>query len=122
MANEFTETYGITLTNGNLTAQFPQRTRQSSQTTSGISDTAPTIGTSEEDVTFPDLTTPGKCILHNLDSTNYVEYGPKSGGSMVLLGKLQPGEVQQIRLGASVTLRLKANTAACKVRVMCFET
>jgi len=79
-----------------------------------------TIGTSEEDVTFTDITTPRVVTMYNLDGTNYVTWGPKSGGAMVLCGKLYPlssdkGIAAQFELGASVTIRMVANTAACQV-------
>lgn len=83
-----------------------------------------TIGTSEEDVTFTDITTPRVVTMYNLDPTNYVTWGPKSGGSMILLGKLYPlnssvqGVAAQFELGASVTIRMIANTAACQVLFM----
>lgn len=122
MPNEFTTTVGVTLTNGNLRVSFPQVSRQSNQTTAGLSDQVLSIGTSEENVSFTDITTPGLCVLHNLDSTNYVEYGQSDGGTMKKVGKLAAGDVHLIRIAGSVTLRMQANTAACKVRVMCFET
>lgn len=122
MANEITLSLGLQLVNGNLRAQFPQVSSQYTQTTSGLSDQVLSIGTSEENVSFTDVTTPGLVVLHNLDSTNYVEYGMSDGGTMKTLGKLAAGDKHLIRLAASTTLRMKANTAACKVRVMCLET
>ena len=122
MANEFTISVGLTLVNGSLRAQFPQLSRQYTQTTSGMSDQVLSIGTSEEDVSFGDVATPGFVVLHNLDSTNYVEYGQSDGGTMKKTGKLAAGDVHLIRLAGSVTLRMQANTATCKVRVMGFET
>lgn len=79
-----------------------------------------TIGTSEEDITFTDITTPRVVTMYNLDGTNYVSWGPKSGGAMVLCGTLYPqsssiGVAAQFELGASVTIRMAANTAACQV-------
>jgi hypothetical protein len=122
MANEITSTIGLTLVNGNLRVSFPQVARQYTQTTSGLSDQVLSIGTSEENVSFGDVSTPGILVLHNLDSTNYVEYGQSDGGTMKKLGKLAAGDVHTFRLAGSVTLRMQANTAACKVRVMCLET
>ena len=122
MANEITLTVGLQLVNGNLRVQFPQVASQYTQTTSGLSDQVLSIGTSEENVSFTDVTTPGVTVLHNLDSTNYVEYGMSDAGTMKTLGKLMPGDKHVLRLAASTTLRMKANTAACKVRVLCLET
>lgn len=75
-----------------------------------------TIGTSEEDISFGDVV-PGYVILENLDPTNYVEIGPKSGGAMILYQKISAGCFAIIELGASVTMRAKANTAAVSLRV-----
>lgn len=122
MANEITLTVGLQLVNSNLRAQFPQVSSQYTQTTAGMSDQVLSIGTSEEDVAMVDITTPGVCVLHNLDSTNFVKWGPKSGGAMIEMGRLKAGDKQVIRFGASVTLRMIADTATCKVRVMCLET
>lgn len=122
MANEITLTLGLQLINSNLRATYPQIASQYTQTTAGMSDQVITVGTSEEDISFTDITTPGVCVLHNLDSTNFVKYGPKSGGSMVEMGRLKPGDKQVIRFGSSVTLRMVADTASCKVRIMCLET
>ena len=69
-----------------------------------------------------DSSTPGVCVLHNLDTTNYVEYGMSDSGTIKKLAKLSPGDVHMIRIAASTTLRMQANTAACKVRVLCLET
>ena len=74
------------------------------------------IGTSEEDIAFGDVT-PRFIMIENLDATNFVKYGPKSGGSMVLLGRVSPGGMAPFELGAGVTLRMVADTAACNVRI-----
>ena len=122
MASEITLSLGLQLVNGSLRAQFPQVSSQYTQTTSGLSDQVLSIGTSEENVAFGDVATPGLTVLHNLDSTNYVDYGMSDGGTMKAVGRLKAGDKHIIRIGASVTLRMQANTAACKVRVMCLET
>jgi len=76
------------------------------------------IGTTEEVVTFTDITTNGLLYLENLDPTNYVQFGPTSGGAMVVQGRLNPKDPPAIfRLEPGAVLRLKANVAACKVRI-----
>ena len=122
MADELTETYSFMLVNGNLRAQFPQIARKYSQPTAGMSDQVLSIGTTAEAVTFGDVATPGVIVLHNLDAANYIEFGPDDGGTMKNCGKVNAGEVERFRLASGVTLKLKANTAACKVRVLCLET
>lgn len=122
MANQITLSLGLQLVNGSLRAQFPQVSSQYTQTTSGLSDQVLSIGTSEENVAFGDVATPGLTVLHNLDDTNHVTYGMSDGGTMKAIGKLMPGDKHMIRIAESATLRMLANTAACKVRIMCLET
>lgn len=76
------------------------------------------IGTSEEAITFTDITTEGWLFMKNLDATNYVQWGPTTGGAMVVMGRLKAGEEACFRMDSGATLRLQANTAACKVDLM----
>lgn len=122
MANEITVSVGVQVTNGSLTDQFQMVALKRDQAASGKSDQVLSIGTSEEDVSFGDVATPGIVVLHNLDATNYVEYGMSDTGTMKKLGKLIAGDKAMFRMAASTTLRMKANTAACKVRVFCLES
>ena len=93
------------------------------QTNQLHSDKVHKIGTSEENVTFADLTAEGVMILQNLDATNFVEYGQDDGGTMKELGKLLPGDIPHItRLADGETLRMKADTAECQVRIICLDT
>lgn len=87
------------------------------QTTLGYFGGVLSIGTSEEDITFTDVTTPRRLCMLNLDTTNFVKYGPKSAGSMVEFGRLKPDATpHSLDLAPSgVTLRMIADTAACKV-------
>lgn len=81
-----------------------------------------TIGTSEEDVVFTDVTTAGLLVLKNVDAagvTNTVRYGPKSAGAMVRFGLLSTNA----RFGciyldgsAPVTLRMQAIGGDVKVQ------
>ena len=74
MANEITLTVGVQVANGSLSAQFPNVALKRDQAASGLSDQVLSIGTSEEDVSFGDVATPGIVVLHNLDATNSVSY------------------------------------------------
>lgn len=124
MADEFAITSGLQYAKGALEFSAPTKTVEVDQSAStpALSCQVLTIGTSEEDVAFGDVSTPGIAIIENLDATNYVEYGPKSGGSMILFGKAMPGDFDhRVRLGAGVTLRMKANTAACRVKITVFD-
>lgn len=76
------------------------------------------IGTSEEDIVTTDISTLGWCFIKNLDPTNFIKYGPKSGGSMIEFGKLKAGEAAVFRLMTGITIRAVADTAACKVQIL----
>lgn len=121
MANEFTITSKIVLANGNLNDRWDNGSVSLTQTTKGLHAAVESVGTSEEDISYGVLGTPGLIVIRNLDATNYITYGPKSGGSMVLMGKLAAGQTAMFYLGASVTLRWIANTAACLVAYKVYE-
>ena len=74
------------------------------------------IGTSEENVSFGDLT-PNMVWMQNLDPTNYVQWGMSDAGTMKAVGRLNPGETARFVLDSGVTLRMKAHTAACDVLI-----
>lgn len=88
-------------------------------TPGGGSPGAVDVGESEVVVDFGDLTSPGIVRLENLSSEYDVEYGPESGGAMVLLGTLRKqvvdgdgnlqydGGVAILELAAGVTFRMR---------------
>lgn len=119
MANEITMQLRTTVVNGNLSASFSPGSLQFTQTSQGLYAPVVSVGTSEEDLDVGDLgaSTVGFLHLRNLDTTNYVQWGPKSGGAMVAVGRLKAGEVAVLRVEPSVTIRWVANTAACLVQV-----
>ncbi|HAN97618.1 MAG TPA: hypothetical protein DCQ98_09420 [Planctomycetaceae bacterium] len=78
------------------------------------------VGTSEEDMTVGDVANQGYLILVNVDPTNTVEWGPKSGGSMVGLGTLYPKRWAIIELKAGVVIRAVASVAPVKLYKVLF--
>ena len=60
---------------------------------------------------------PGIAYFRNLDSTNFVVWGPNDGGVLKSMGKLKPGEFAVLRIHTGVTLRLAADTATCQCQV-----
>lgn len=89
------------------------------QTGVGQDDRKHTIGTTEETITFTDISTNGFVILENMDTTNYVEWGFATG---VYGGRMKATEpAGPFRLNTGATLYLKANTAACRVRICHYE-
>ena len=122
MANEITVNLQVNVTNGNYTRRAAPGVVNVDQAAQGQGGGIISIGTSEEALSFTDITTKGWCFLRNLDDTNYVEYGPESAGAMVGFGRLEPGEPAAMRLiPGSLTIRMQANTAACNVEVIVWE-
>ena len=124
MANEITITYGMsrqhatnTLDNHQVSAA-PVR-KQFTQTGVGQFDVKPSIGTVEESITFTDIATNGWAMFMNMDTTNYVEWGFSTG---VYGGKMKAQEsAGPFRVNPGATIYLKANTAACRVRIVMYE-
>jgi len=117
MANEIRTSLSVAIVNGNYRDDFrPGALNYTQVTASGGNPGSVSIGTAEEDIAFGDVT-PGLVMMQNLDTTNFVKFGPKSAGSMVLCGKISPGKIAYFELGAAVTLRMQADTAACLVLI-----
>lgn len=117
MAGTLRVTVGAELTNGYAKDSFQPGQITVTQDAIGGVHSIVTIGTSEEAITTTDVSTLGWCFMRNLDTANYVEWGPESGGSMVAVGRMEFGEVVACRLKPGITLRAQANTAACKVEI-----
>lgn len=121
MANEISYNSRFVCTNGNAKDTIDSGTLYDTQATQGSSGGIVSVGTSEEDLAVGDVATPGWVVVRNLDSTNFVKYGPKSGGSMIEFGRIMPGDQHRFYLSNSVTLRWVADTAAVKVQVLILE-
>jgi hypothetical protein len=106
MANELTLTAGIGVSN----AGYVQKTYYSysaDQSTLGAAQGIHNVTTSAAAVSYGDVSTPGMVQLQNLGTAD-VNYGPDSGGTMISLGTLAPGDVAQFRLASAVTLKMQA--------------
>ncbi len=84
------------------------------------------IPTADTTISLSTLTTPRYALFVNLDTTNFVEYGPDATG-IVLFGRLKPQTSSgkqfpnRVDLTDSVQLQMRANTAACDVLVIVVE-
>ena len=83
----------------------------------GAEDKIVSVGTSEETIAFTDIGTPGYLYLTNLDIANYVEVGFTTSATASAM-KVAAGGFIIVPLSASATVYAKANTAACRVRVI----
>jgi len=116
MADEITVNLRVQLANSSLPDDFNPGRIQVDQSAVELFKRVVAVGTSEESLTFTDVTTPGLCYLYNLDSTNYVQYGNATGS---YIGRLKPSSFPNLLEldGGATTLYLKANTASCQVLV-----
>jgi hypothetical protein len=122
MSNEISYNTRFVVANGSMSRTVDYGTLRDDQAAIGCHSSVVSVGSgAEEDMPTGDLATPGWVVLRNLDSTNYVTYGPKSGGVMVPFGKIAAGDCHRFYLAGSVTMRWQANTAACKVDISIFE-
>ena len=121
MANEITVNVGMSRQHATNTVDkhsIPIARSQYTQTGTGQSDTKPSIGTSEEAAAFVDIATNGWIYMQNMDTTNYVEWGTTGA----YIGRMRAQETAgPFRLNAGATLYLRANTAACRVRIVMYE-
>lgn len=119
MANEITQTLTLTALSGDFSASASM-TKSRDQTNKLKFDATLSIGTSEETITFGDLTTPRFMQVTNLDPSNYVRLGPDSTG-MVPLIRLMPGDTCQIPLEPGITLKAQANTAPVRIGLLALD-
>ena len=121
MANEIKITQSIRLVKNALKHEFTPPQLSLTMTGTLVYDVVQSVGTSEETAgpTFGDIGTEGLCVVYNLDSANYVQVGFATAVyGMRLYGASAPA-MFYIEPGA--TLYLKANTAACNVRIIVYE-
>ena len=120
MADELSVSIYGKLENGDLERLFNPDTISVDQAAKGARWVVVNVGTSEEDIVTTEIGTLGWCFLRNLDSTNYVQYGPKDT-TMKVFGRIEAGEVAGFRLEPGITIRAKANTAAVELDVLILE-
>ena len=121
MADEITIAISFNIVNGNFRLPIATGSLSFDQTTSGGGNPGSVdIGTSEEDISFGDITTLGWLYMRNLDDTNYVTWGPKSG-TMVACGRMEAGEPACFRMEPGITMTMQANTASCRVYIAALD-
>ena len=118
MANEIRYNISFQLSNGNNNYTYQKGVAVNQVAGGGPSPGTVTVGTTEETISLAELGNEGLAILVNLDTTNYVDIGASAG---VYLLRLLPGEPQLVRLVPGLTLRARANSAACLVAFNIFE-
>ena len=121
MANEIKVLQSLKLTKGALKHEFTPPQISLTLTGNLVYDVTLSVGTSEETAgpAFGDIGTEGLAVIYNLDTVNYVQVGfSTTVYGMRLYGGGIPA---MIMLEPNATIYLKANTAACNVRVIVYE-
>lgn len=119
MPNEIKITPIFNYTSGLLKLSFSPGQKTYSQTTQQAHGQIVSVGSgAEEDMPAGDVATNGWLLIYNLDTVNFVKYGPKTAGVMAEFGRLRTGEFAILRLAAGVTNRWIADTAAVKVQMI----
>ena len=123
MTNEISYDLRVQLANAGLKHDFNPARVRINQTGQVLFSRVVSIATTETSVALTGITTPGVCVLYNLDATNYCEAGTTSADYPIKLGRYGAGGIPNaISLNAGkTTLYLKANTAATKVLITVFE-
>ncbi len=119
MANQLTLNVSSTWTQGNLSDSFIPSLGVLTLNVLGQAGGVQAIGTAEENLGAVDIATNGMLFLMNLDAANFVQWGMSDAGTMKAVGKLKGGATAAscalLYVDAGVTVRLKADTATCKV-------
>ena len=119
MANEISLRPCIKCVNGRASVEIQIAMQRIDQAAAGFYHNIATIGTTEESIgAFGDIATEGWIYLRNLDTTNYVQWG---FATTVYGGRMAAGETVMFRAEPGLTLYLKADTADCKVEILCLE-
>ena len=113
MANELTSSVSLTYSKGGAVAAVTA-SKQSDITTGRTLDLTQVIGTAEEQVALVDITSVEEVVVQNLDATNFVEVGSATGVYSI---KVKAGRIALFQPAANA-LFIKANTAACLVRIV----
>ena len=123
MADEINLAFTISVSNGNFFYDRTETIIMDQATASGANPGVVNVGTASggEVIALGDIATEGVGVIKNLDTTNFVEVGPESGGVIVPLLKFKPGEGFPLRLSPGQVYRARADTGVCKLLVHILE-
>lgn len=69
----------------------------------------------DEIIAVGDLAALGLMTIENIDPTNFVDVGPTSGGAMIPMLRILPGESYPVRLTPGIVLRAQADTGDVRI-------
>jgi len=126
MADEFEITLKGKITNGYYSTSWGSvNSRKFDQAAIGAHATIVSVGYAAEEILgVGDVTTQGYLYLKNLDTVNFVTYGPTATGVMVEFGKLKAGEEAWMRVMPSGSVRAQADpdgSGAVNLQMILFE-
>jgi hypothetical protein len=122
MANEITIQANLSCTNGGFSFATREGSVRVNQSVNGGGGPGVlTITTSDTALSLGTYSAKGYCFIKNLDPTNYVEFGPESGGAIVKMIRLNAGEYALFRFVSAAVLRAQANTASVKCYIAVLE-
>lgn len=122
MADEISYQIALRCTKGYESESATPTSLVADKATIGAMGETQIVPTSDTVVDLGDLVAARWCYLRNLDTTNYIELGPTSGGAIVKMVKLKAGEACLFPLAASVVLRAIANTGSVNLKKLILET
>jgi hypothetical protein len=119
MANELTLTFGLAFTKTGATFNRTAFTDTITVSGSHVAAGTQAVGTSAEALGKGDITTPGYLLIHNMDSTNFVQIGYDDSGFKHVV-KVAATEWALFRLSQS-TPQVKADTSGCNIEYWLIE-
>lgn len=126
MATNFTISKSYQYSNGQLSFNYQPAAITLPQTTKGVHIQTITFTTAEADISTTPLGTPGRCVLHNLESSTTgkaLNWGIKSStGGIPKFFKLTAMDMAEAYYGSSTNvLRAKAASGSLMVQVITWE-
>lgn len=115
MASEIKVATSIAVKNGAY--QYSNATSQTITQTNkgGCNPGVVQLSTTQEQIQFGELSTPGWTEITNLDATNYVSFGNYVSAVFYPIIRVDPGETCLFRMSESAVLYGKANAGTPKV-------
>ena len=120
MANEISINYNLQLNKGRQKLSINPDNMNVTQNGVGADQPTFTVATTEADLTFPNVTTPGILVFQNLDENNNVRWWPKDSTGKSL-GIIRPGEITHIRLNPGTIITAIAENAQVKLQAYLLE-
>lgn len=116
MANEFSMSFQVSLTNGTLKDQYSSGTLAANQSTAALVRNVQSIvhTPSHTALDLGSVSSCGYAVFVNLDASNYIEIGTDVTGTFAPFAKVDAGKAIMLKLATNAPYAL-ANTATVKL-------